>query len=952
MRHGSHPSGRQPHAPAAARVLVVALTSLLGVTAFVIPAAAVWNFQGNLISSVPGDQHTPASVADGTGGVYITWSEFRAATSSFDIRVAHVYGTGVVDWVVSACEAAGDQTDPVIDTDGAGGAVIAWVDMRNGNKDVYANRVGLSGGFHSGWHEADGNGKRITFSPSDELNPAIVHDGANGAYIAWNLAFSASDLDVYLQHVLSSGSLASGFAAGGLGVATPTGHQQRISLATDAGGYALLAWEDERPTNPRHIIYAQRVSPTAVIQWAAQGMAVSNGVNDDDWPAIAPAPLGGSVIVWSQVKLPSDGRYDLYAQRFNTAGAAQWSASNVRVTDYPGSDGSARVSADLTRGLWITWHNLQANDDEFLAVTLLQWDGTIAPGFGSGHQLVYGNILIQRFALANAGSAGAVVSWADHRSGLFHRYLQQVSLGGLDAFQNSGWPLVEQPDGQYEGTVVSDGGIGAIAVWEDGRGSTDAIYAYRVAGPGNLIASYVPSGWSSPIVPRDAGDANLGSTVVSSTLPGNAAGTWLNWNLQQTDDKLMVMDTGELTLDEEIPLNQLTWTNPEFGPFFVFVNNLGPYSIRGGRHSLRARADFNDAVFERDENDNDWIGQWVWSPATLSYQVPVHHVKPPDAGPLFLPNSIGFSFTRNVSYAWAIGLMVDGEDDDYDLHVYSDYSGSTSGFSAFVTGSTQAGTNIDFAVGHYSGTPVTLYPAAIRYDATNGERFWIDPTDARSRNVDDTNEDDHTFLETFGPGRSVNVYEFMLFSGQTYYFGLLGPTFGGKLRFELFPASPGSSWGHGEGTFSNEVMPEFDNLTFVAPTTGWYPVVVYRAYGNAGQPVDYRFQWSSTAPIVNVEPAPGAASFSLGLDPITPNPARGEVGMSFTLPATGPARLALFDAAGRRVRTLVDGERPLGRTALRWDGRDESGSPVGAGLYWARLEAAGRVVTRKLVRIP
>ncbi|HMB68852.1 MAG TPA: FlgD immunoglobulin-like domain containing protein, partial [bacterium] len=82
-----------------------------------------------------------------------------------------------------------------------------------------------------------------------------------------------------------------------------------------------------------------------------------------------------------------------------------------------------------------------------------------------------------------------------------------------------------------------------------------------------------------------------------------------------------------------------------------------------------------------------------------------------------------------------------------------------------------------------------------------------------------------------------------------------------------------------------------------------------------------------------------------------PNPARGAVALAFTLPAAGNAKLTVHDVAGRRIATVWDGAAPAGRTQARWDGRDESGAPVAAGAYFARLEAGGEVRTEKIVRV-
>ncbi len=92
---------------------------------------------------------------------------------------------------------------------------------------------------------------------------------------------------------------------------------------------------------------------------------------------------------------------------------------------------------------------------------------------------------------------------------------------------------------------------------------------------------------------------------------------------------------------------------------------------------------------------------------------------------------------------------------------------------------------------------------------------------------------------------------------------------------------------------------------------------------------------------------PPAAVARLGAN--RPNPFNPATVIPYELPRAGRARLALYDAAGRRVRTLVDGETAAGAHEARWDGRDEAGRPVGSGAYFARLTFAGRSLTRSLV---
>ena len=80
----------------------------------------------------------------------------------------------------------------------------------------------------------------------------------------------------------------------------------------------------------------------------------------------------------------------------------------------------------------------------------------------------------------------------------------------------------------------------------------------------------------------------------------------------------------------------------------------------------------------------------------------------------------------------------------------------------------------------------------------------------------------------------------------------------------------------------------------------------------------------------------------------SPNPFNPQTMLRFELPEAGFARLAVYDLAGRLVRTLVDEPRARGSHEAGWDGRDASGRDVGSGSYLARLEFQGRVETARL----
>jgi hypothetical protein len=68
-----------------------------------------------------------------------------------------------------------------------------------------------------------------------------------------------------------------------------------------------------------------------------------------------------------------------------------------------------------------------------------------------------------------------------------------------------------------------------------------------------------------------------------------------------------------------------------------------------------------------------------------------------------------------------------------------------------------------------------------------------------------------------------------------------------------------------------------------------------------------------------------------------PNPFAGKTAIRFGLPRAGHVQLAVYDLQGRQVRGLIDGERSASVHQIAWDGRDDSGARVGAGVYMYRL---------------
>ena len=80
-----------------------------------------------------------------------------------------------------------------------------------------------------------------------------------------------------------------------------------------------------------------------------------------------------------------------------------------------------------------------------------------------------------------------------------------------------------------------------------------------------------------------------------------------------------------------------------------------------------------------------------------------------------------------------------------------------------------------------------------------------------------------------------------------------------------------------------------------------------------------------------------------------PNPFNSTTAIGFALPRAGAIRLEVFNLLGQQVAVLAERTYPAGSYTLRWDGVNDGGGALAAGLYFYRLQTSWGVQTRKLL---
>jgi len=110
-------------------------------------ANKLWGTDAVTVCSATNDQQNIYAISNDAGGITITWQDYRS-DSEADIYAQWIDPDGNAMWGIDGIgvsNAQGSEEYPVCTADGIGGAVISWVDGRNGTDDIYTQNVDIQG---------------------------------------------------------------------------------------------------------------------------------------------------------------------------------------------------------------------------------------------------------------------------------------------------------------------------------------------------------------------------------------------------------------------------------------------------------------------------------------------------------------------------------------------------------------------------------------------------------------------------------------------------------------------------------------------------------------------------------------------------------------------------------------------------------------------------------------
>lgn len=417
----------------------------------------------------------PKVTSDGSGGAIVAYEDIKRG-NQHDFYVQKISPEGDILWgdkgvlIGSGYKYWDSFHDLHIVSDGYGGAIVAWVvsPSRPESYATYVSRIDSKGTVL--WQK-----EVLAF---DDM--IMISDGAGGVIIATDFAMT-----IFIKKIDSEGSFPWGETGVSLRAEDYSPHS--LGLVSDEAEGAIVVWQ-EAPEVTDHI-FAQRIDAEGKLPWGQSGVLLyttPEGVYSEELKVISDGS-GGAIAVWQQWPegriesgMPEALLNDICAQRVDADGNILWQQNGVPlgitkgggecpsiplgVSD--GAGGAIVVWEDLRKGLMSIYaQKIDANGD-------IKWQ----PG---GEEVCYietNSSFWPRTAISDS-SGGAIVT--------FGTRAQKIDAAGRTMWPDDGILFTER--GTH--ALAYDGQGGAIVVWGNGKSifKSERSYIQRIDSNGGFL---------------------------------------------------------------------------------------------------------------------------------------------------------------------------------------------------------------------------------------------------------------------------------------------------------------------------------------------------------------------------------------------------------------------------------------------------------------------------------
>ena len=331
---------------------------------------AQWTANGKSICNETGYQRSVTTISDGNGGAILAWRDNR--NGNYDVYAQRIDSDGNSVWTADLLLSLSTVTDhdgvPTITTDGAGGAIVSW---RRDNNYIYVQRIDAAGNLL--WDGSTHDPANITpvviivgnAISNASADPTIISDGNNGAYLTARI--HGPNGNIYLQRIFNDGST----WTNGVNISNTGGTSVSNTpiIIQDQSSYIFIAWEDYRNGSTADI-YVQKINSLGTLQWTSTGVELCVAANNQIVTGITSDGAEGVIISWDDQR--DGGDYNIYSQHVNSSGTVQWTVDGKIICDNSANQSGSKMVTNNDNGGIICWNDSRTDASDIYVQCLLE----------------------------------------------------------------------------------------------------------------------------------------------------------------------------------------------------------------------------------------------------------------------------------------------------------------------------------------------------------------------------------------------------------------------------------------------------------------------------------------------------------------------------------------------------------------------------------------------------
>jgi hypothetical protein len=492
---------------------LILLTAIFLLAPFILTAQ--WSTNpavNNVICNLSGEQAIPKVACCTNGDTYIAF--FSNETGNYDVRLQRLDVMGNPLWaangiLISSNPSMSWLTDWDMTADPAGYCVIAVMDIRNGNNNIYGYRIAPDGSF--AW---SANGVTLSNNMAFNAAPKVTTTLAGNAIFAWQ-----ADSVIIMQKIGPTGTFLWGtsgktvapsgassshsfswpqlmaigtdeflmkyfedtgsglyptryiwvqkYDANGLGVwAAPapvslagsiTLWTQILSFINDNSDGCFIAWHDDRDGDTRSNSWVQHVSSTGTVTLGTNGTEVCNFNSNNHFYPYAVLPQGSTdvYVFWNEMN-SLQTQFGIYGQKISSAGALQWGTTGTAFIPISSTDVTPLAAKPYTTDMVVFFDQYVGSTSQLLKAMRITPAGTFV---WAGNSVNISSVVSAKVHtdITNLNNNQWILAWEDDRdAGVSNIYAQNLKpTGDLG-------PVGPLTYGNISGHVTLSGGTGNV----------------------------------------------------------------------------------------------------------------------------------------------------------------------------------------------------------------------------------------------------------------------------------------------------------------------------------------------------------------------------------------------------------------------------------------------------------------------------------------------------------